>query len=217
MEKAYEPSAGMDGNIDTQDASPTVGAHFGEHFMIDAYRGSREKLLDRERVQKSLSELPARLGMKLLSEPQVYWAEPNGIKDPGGWTGVVVIAESHISIHTFPGRNFASIDVYTCRAGLPTTEVEAYFREMFGFEELETNFVIRGTRYPTADHAHPQERRQNDRRTGDRRIAPRDAALPPGMMERRAIVDRRTIPGRRSLSDRRADGHARAAYAARQA
>ncbi|MDO9317374.1 MAG: S-adenosylmethionine decarboxylase [Gammaproteobacteria bacterium] len=78
--------------------------HFGEHFMIDAYLGSREKLQDRERVQRCLHELPTVLGMQKLAEPTVYWAEPNGIKDPGGWSGVVVIAESHISIHTFPGR-----------------------------------------------------------------------------------------------------------------
>lgn len=214
MEIVCEPSTNLDGNSQTPDALPVMGAHFGEHFMIDAYRGSHEKLLDRERVEKSLSELPARLGMKLLSEPKVYWAEPNGIKDPGGWTGVVVIAESHISIHTFPGRNFASIDVYTCRAGLPTAEVEAYFREMFGFEELETNFVIRGTRYPTADHAHPQERRQDERRTSDRRIARPGTGLPHGMMERRTTPDRRATMERRGMTDRRADRDTRAAFEA---
>lgn len=214
MEMVREPFAGLGEKKEIPDASPVIGAHFGEHFMIDAYRGSHEKLLDRERVEKSLSELPARLGMKLLSEPKVYWAEPNGIKDPGGWTGVVVIAESHISIHTFPGRNFASIDVYTCRAGLPTAEVEAYFREMFGFEELETNFVIRGTRYPTADHAHPQERRQDERRTGDRRIAQSGTGLPQGMIERRATPDRRAVMERRGITDRRADRDARAAFEA---
>lgn len=101
--------------------------HFGEHFMIDAYRGLREKLLNRDLVQKCLGDLPERLGMQKLAEPVVHWAEPNGIKDPGGWSGVVVIVESHISIHTFPGLRFASIDVYTCRNGLNTAEVEAYF------------------------------------------------------------------------------------------
>jgi len=121
----------------------------------------------------------------------------------------VVIVESHISDHTFPGRSFASIDVYTCRSGLPTSEVEAYFLEVFDFEELETNFVIRGTKYPTADYAHPvkrcaDDRRLGDRRLGDRRVAPRGAALPPGI-----TVDRR----RPSLVGRRAeDRNAHATY-----
>ena len=133
------------------DVSPADGQHFGEHFMIDAYRGSREKLLDRALVQQCLDELPGRLGMRKLAEPTVHWAAPNGIRDPGGWSGVVVIMESHISIHTFPARRFASIDVYTCRNGLATAEIEAYFREVFEFEELETNFVMRGRKYPVAD------------------------------------------------------------------
>ncbi len=119
--------------------------------MLDAYRGSREKLLDRALVQSCLNELPGKLGMRKLAESTVHWAEPNGLKDPGGWSGVVLLAESHISIHTFPGRRFASIDVYTCRNGLPAATVEDYFRDVFDFEELETNFVVRGKKYPAAD------------------------------------------------------------------
>lgn len=151
MGMACVPSMGIDGELGALDAPPAGGDHFGEHFMIDAYRGSRQKLLDRQLVQQCLDELPGRLGMHKLAEPTVHWAEPNSLKDPGGWSGVVVIMESHISIHTFPGRRFASIDVYTCRNGLATAEVEAYFREIFGFEELETNFVVRGKRYPMVD------------------------------------------------------------------
>lgn len=126
--------------------------HFGKHFMIDAYGGAHDQLADRALVWRCLDELPQRLGMLKLAEPTVHWAEPNGIKDPGGWSGIVVIAESHISIHTFPGRRFASIDVYTCRNGMPTGEIEDYFREVFGFTELETHFVERGKRYPVADY-----------------------------------------------------------------
>ena len=130
---------------------PTDAAHFGEHFMIDGYHGSREKLSDKQLVQRYLDDLPTKLGMHKLAEPTVHWATPNGIKDPGGWSGFVVIHESHISIHTFPGRLFASIDVYTCRNNLATTEIEAYSRDVFGFAELETNFVVRGKKYPLVD------------------------------------------------------------------
>lgn len=132
-------------------AVPADGAHFGEHFMIDGYKGSRDRLSDRRVVQRCLDELPEKLGMRKLAEPTVLWVEPNGIRDPGGWSGFVVIAESHLSIHTFPGRLYASIDVYTCRNGLATADIEAYFREAFGFVELETNFVKRGKKYPLTD------------------------------------------------------------------
>lgn len=125
--------------------------HFGEHLMIDAYLGESTKLNDQSLVLTCLHDLPAQLGMQVLAPATVHWAQPNGIKDPGGWSGIVVIAESHISIHTFPGRRFASIDIYTCRNGLPIQEVENYFCDVFEFKELETNFVIRGRKYPLQD------------------------------------------------------------------
>ena len=116
--------------------------------MIDGYGGNRDKLNDKELVLKCLNELPAKLAMQQLSEPEVYFALDNNIKDPGGWSGFVVIMESHISIHTFPGRAFVSIDVYTCTNGLDTEFISDYFKEMFDLEDLETNFIKRGTRYP---------------------------------------------------------------------
>ena len=125
--------------------------NFGEHFMLDGYRGNAEKLNDKALVLKCLLELPELLGMRRLSEPEIYFAKSNDIKDPGGWSGFVVIMESHISIHTFPARRFVSIDAYTCRNGMDTEFVENYFRKVFELEETETNFVKRGTRYPVTN------------------------------------------------------------------
>lgn len=138
----------------------TSNKHFGEHLMMDAYFGTREKLLDRKLILQSLNDLPDLVGMKKLAEPTIHWAEPNGIKDPGGWSGVVVIAESHISIHTFPDRLFASIDAYTCRNGLPVDEIEGFFKSVFEFKNIETNFIIRGRSFPVADlsNSHSHER-----------------------------------------------------------
>jgi hypothetical protein len=59
---------GVNGYLGIADASSAGGGHFGEHFMIGAYCGSREKLLDRELVQQCLGELPERLGMRELAE-----------------------------------------------------------------------------------------------------------------------------------------------------
>ncbi len=116
--------------------------------MIDGYQGDKTLLNNREIVLDVLNELPERMGMHKLSEPEVYFASGNDIKDPGGWSGFVVIMESHISIHTFPERGFVSIDVYTCKNGLDIKFVEDYFTQAFALKDLETNFVKRGTRYP---------------------------------------------------------------------
>lgn len=123
-------------------------AHFGEHLTLDGYGGSYEKLDDRELVLSCLLELPEKLGMHPLAEPVVYAAADNQLRDPGGWSGFVVIAESHISIHTFPKRRFVSIDAYTCKNGMDTGIAIEYFKEKFDLDETETNLVIRGKKYP---------------------------------------------------------------------
>ena len=86
--------------------------NFGEHLMLDCYGADKELLNSKDLVLKVLKELPEKLDMHLLSEPVVYFAEDNNMKDPGGWSGFVVIMESHISIHTFAGRGFLSADIY---------------------------------------------------------------------------------------------------------
>jgi len=121
--------------------------HFGEHLTIDGYNGSYEKLNDNELVLNCLNELPEKLDMNKLAKPVVYLAKENNKKDPGGWSGFVVIAESHISIHTFPTNGFLSADVYTCKNGMDTEFILNYFKENFDLKEIEHNFIKRGTKY----------------------------------------------------------------------
>jgi len=122
--------------------------HFGEHLMIDGYGGDERLLNSRELVMACLHYLPAWMGMHTLAEPVVHHAPENDVKDPGGWSGFVVIAESHISIHTFPRRRFVSIDTYTCQNGLDVQAVTDFFKKSFALEDVEVQFAKRGTRYP---------------------------------------------------------------------
>lgn len=122
--------------------------NFGEHLMVDGYFGNHDKLNDKSLVLSILNDLPGDLGMSKLSEPVVYFAESNDKKDPGGWSGFVVITESHISIHTFPKKGFVSTDVYSCKDGLNTQLVVNKLKEAFDLKEVETNFVNRGTKFP---------------------------------------------------------------------
>ncbi len=122
--------------------------HFGEHLTIDGYGGDKKKLNSKKIVLFCLKDLVQKIGMKMLAKPQVYLASGNNIKDPGGWSGFVIIEESHVSIHTFPERRFVSIDIYTCKNGLDKDMIINYFKKAFDLEDTETNFIKRGTRYP---------------------------------------------------------------------
>ncbi len=119
--------------------------------MIDGYLGNQEKLNDKRLVEKMLSDLPKKLKMHIVMGPVVKFIKGNDKKDPGGYSGFVVIAESHISIHTFPARKFVSADIYTCTDVLNKDFAIKYFKKSFDLKNLEINFVKRGTKYPVED------------------------------------------------------------------
>lgn len=100
-----------------------------------------------EKVFSVLDTLPEKLGMHKIITPYVIKCGGNDKKDPGGISGFVMIAESHISIHTFPARGFVSIDVYTCQDRLETEKILGIIKEEFGLGETETNIIKRGKRF----------------------------------------------------------------------
>ena len=75
---------------------------FGLHFMVDGYGAPTDVLRDEKRFLEALQAVPLALGMHTISAPLVLEVGPNNAKDPGGLSGFVLIAESHISFHTFP-------------------------------------------------------------------------------------------------------------------
>ena len=84
------------------------------HLIIDGYGGNVSKMWDIELVRKFLTDYPDNLGMTRITEPNVV--EYNGPKhDDAGVSGFVIIAESHISIHTFPRRDYVNIDIFSCK------------------------------------------------------------------------------------------------------
>lgn len=124
--------------------------NFGFHLTLDGYLCNARALDNLDLITRSLAELPDRMGMKRLIPPYVVHATANRKKDPGGWSGFVLIQESHLSVHTFPARRFISVDVYSCRNFRPAPVV-AYFRRIFGIRKVEKNIVVRGKEYPAAN------------------------------------------------------------------
>lgn len=183
--------------------------HFGEHLTFDGYHGDHAALNCRETVTRALSDLVAALKMTILGGPVIYLAQGNDKKDPGGWTGVVVLEESHISIHTFPARGFISADVYTCQNGLDVETIKHFFRTRFKTSDEEVNFIMRGTRYPQnniylGSISRPPERRGHrmgqDRRLGLGRRMNQGTSTSP---DRRINPDQRITLDRRREQDRR--------------
>ena len=78
----------------------------GMHLLIDIWGASKLDLP--ELIDKTLCDGAIAAGATILHS-HFHHFSPNG-----GVSGVVVLAESHISIHTWPERNFAALDVFMC-------------------------------------------------------------------------------------------------------
>jgi S-adenosylmethionine decarboxylase len=122
---------------------------FGTHLMVDGYGAPKHLLKDNEALASMLSDIPLQMGMHTISEPLVVEVGPKNRKDPGGLSGFVLIAESHISFHTFPERGFVTIDVYTCQNELNAEKLITLFKEAFQLQELDSYVQKRGIKYPT--------------------------------------------------------------------
>lgn len=117
----------------------------GYHLMVEGFRGSEESLGSKETVFAFLQAMPEHIGMIRIGGPYVVVYKPlptNGAHHDWGITGVVFIATSHIAIHTWPEREFATIDLYSCK---PFDAVEAIkmIKRAFGFAYLSSQSVER--------------------------------------------------------------------------
>lgn len=80
---------------------------FGRHVAIDTWGVNFEKLNDVDFLQTEMVKAANKSGATVLSvQAQKF--------DPQGVTVLVMLSESHLSIHTYPERGFAALDCYTC-------------------------------------------------------------------------------------------------------
>lgn len=121
---------------------------FGVHIMIDGYGADEALLADARYLRGLLDTLPAEMKMHAISEPQLAEVGPMNPKDPGGLSGFVMIAESHISFHTFPKRGFVTMDLYTCQCGLDREWAVSRLKSAFGLVDADVFIQVRGMRYP---------------------------------------------------------------------
>ena len=122
---------------------------FGIHLMLDGYGADPHRLKDVNSLMEMLKNIPTSMGMHTISEPLVVEVGPKNRKDPGGLSGFVLIAESHLSFHTFPNRGFVTIDLYTCQNDLDSERLIKELVTAFSITDFDSFIQKRGTRYPS--------------------------------------------------------------------
>lgn len=107
----------------------------GTHLLIDLWGGAC--LDDTAHIEQALLQSAAACGATVLGINLHSFGEKSGV------TGVALLAESHISIHTWPETGFAALDVFMCgncdpRLALPV------LREFFKPERMQVSEMRRG-------------------------------------------------------------------------
>lgn len=107
----------------------------GAHLIVDVYQASR--LDDIDHIENTLRRCVNAAGATLL-HIHLHHFEPNG-----GISGVAVLAESHISIHSWPERAYAALDIFMCGSANPDACVPV-LREAFAPKKIAVSELLRG-------------------------------------------------------------------------
>lgn len=118
------------------------------HLIVEGYGCAPRHLQDESRARWFLEAFPGRIGMTRITEPMVHRFESGG----GGVSGIVIIAESHVSVHTFPETGRLSIDVFSCKA----YDTDEAIRLLHGYYPMEAeahHIIERGYGHFAPDRA----------------------------------------------------------------
>ena len=108
----------------------------GVHLIVDLH--GAKGLDDIDLIEATLRRCVDAARATLL-HIHLHHFQPNGV------SGVAVLAESHISIHTWPEAGFAALDVFMCGSANPDACIPV-LREAFQAERVEVNELLRGRR-----------------------------------------------------------------------
>jgi S-adenosylmethionine decarboxylase len=123
---------------------------FGPHLILDGTRCDTRKLGDRILIEQLLSDYPAAIGMTKIGGPYMFEYQA---PDPAysGVSGIVVIAESHIAIHTFPELDYFTMDIFSCK-NFDHEKAIAYIKDALDVREMDRMLVQRGLSFRGPHH-----------------------------------------------------------------
>lgn len=119
---------------------------FGLHLTLDGYGCDYDSLTSLDKIYEFLDKTPDLISMTKIMQPYVF-KYTGKIPEDWGLSGFVLIAESHISIHTFPEKNYLSLDIFSCKR-FDLLLCASHVKEYFQMERYELNVLNRGLEFP---------------------------------------------------------------------
>jgi S-adenosylmethionine decarboxylase len=112
----------------------------GQEWLVDVSGCSPEQLKSLAVLAALFEELIVQMELKVVGQPQ--W---HVFPEPGGITGLTLLAESHLSIHTFPEHGFAALNVYCCRKRV-RPDFAALLARHLGAQSCDVRELARGVK-----------------------------------------------------------------------
>ena len=109
----------------------------GEHMLLEYYGCDADKLAHSDAVQEIMVRA-VRAAHGTVVNNMFHNFTPHGV------SGVVVIAESHVTIHTWPEHGCAAVDIFSCSARLDKLKIRDALKIQFGADRVTTRNFKRG-------------------------------------------------------------------------
>lgn len=109
----------------------------GRHILAEIYGCNSEILNNKEYIEKIMVDSALKAGAE-VREVAFHKFSPQGV------SGVVIISESHLTIHTWPELGYAAVDVFTCGDKINPWDACNYMTEKFEADNMTATEVKRG-------------------------------------------------------------------------
>lgn len=120
---------------DSPSPGPVIG--LGREYFIDAYGCDPDRLRSQATLACIFDRVVADLGLQPLGH---LWHQ---FPEPGGVTGLLMLSESHLTVHTFPESGVATVNLYCCRPR-PDWPWNERLRESLGATDVRVQSRPRG-------------------------------------------------------------------------
>ena len=112
--------------------------HQSKHLLLELYKCDREKLND-ESFLRCILNRAAKLANATVLNLISNKFEPQGV------TAIALLAESHISIQTWPESNYSAVDIFTCGKNMMPELASQYFIESLMAKEHSLRVIERNS------------------------------------------------------------------------
>jgi S-adenosylmethionine decarboxylase len=116
------------------------------HLLMDIYNCDPGVLGDEARLRRVIEEIPRCINMQLVGPVTLRYIKTSNPLDDG-YSGLGIIATSHVSLHAWVPYRMVNLDVFSCEP-FEVATVIACASETFGSQEMEVHVVERATRSP---------------------------------------------------------------------